>query len=436
VKKLLPRYSDKEMAIIWSEEGKYGRWNKIEVAVLRARIPIEGLNLSVPRNLEKKIRVVPAEVDKIEKDITKHDVIAYLMCVSPQLPEELRPHYHRELTSMVPCDTALFMQLRDSTELLITRVKDLMHAIRTRAFEYKYTAMIGRSHGVHAEPLTFGVELANYYDELNRQLDRLRKIKKSISVGKMSNAVGMFDFDPEIEENACKRLGLKPIIASQIISRDLIAEYMVLLAIIGGSVAKIGIKIRLSQQTEIREIQEFFDKNQRGSSAMPHKRNPIGSENITGMARVLRGYALTGMENQDTWHERDIANSGPERIIIPDASILLSYMLKRMTSIVSKMLVYPKRMQKNLQLTKGLIFSQSVQSLLAEKSDLPREDAYGIIKDIAQRCWDTGRDFKKVLLKNKLVRKYLSEEDILSRFNLENKLESVDYIFEKVFRKR
>ncbi len=432
---MLKRYTDQDMAKIWTEDAKYRGWNKVETAVLRARIPIEELGISVPRNLEERIKVVPAEVDRIERDKTKHDVIAYLMYVSPQLPEELRPHYHRELTSMVPCDTTLFIQLRDSTKLLIMRIKDLMRVIRTRAFEHKYTAMIGRSHGVHAEPLTFGVTIANYYDELYRHLDRLQRVKKSVSVGKMSNAVGMYDFNPEIEENACRRLRLKPIIATQIISRDLIAEYMALLAIIGGSIAKIGIKIRLSQQTEIREIQEFFDKNQRGSSAMPHKRNPIGSENLTGMARVLRGYASTAMENQDTWHERDIANSGPERIIIPDASILLSYMLKRMTGIVSKMLVYPKRMQKNLQLTKGLIFSQSVQSLLAEKSDLPREDAYGIIKDIAQKCWDNGRDFQKALLKNKVVRKYLSEEEIQSCFNLEKKLESVDYIFERVFRK-
>lgn len=432
---MIARYTEKEMAQIWTEDSKYRGWNKVEVAVLRARVFVDGLNITVPRNLMKKIKVIPEEVDKIERDITKHDVIAYLMHISKQLPKELRAHYHRELTSMVPCDTTLFMQLRDSTELLIVRVRDLMKAIRTRAFEHKYTAMIGRSHGVHAEPLTLGVGLANYYDEFHRHLGRLQGVKKNVSVGKMSNAVGMYDFDPEIEENACRRLRLKPIIATQIISRDLIAEYMALLAIIGGSVAKIGIKIRLSQQTEIREIQEFFDKNQRGSSAMPHKRNPIGSENLTGLARVLRGYALTAMENQDTWHERDIANSGPERIIIPDASILLSYMLKRMTGIVSKMLIYPKRMQKNLQLTKGLIFSQSVQSLLAEKSDLPREDAYGIIKDIAQRCWDTERDFKKVLLKSKSVRKYLSEEDILSCFNLESKLDSVDYIFERVFRK-
>lgn len=432
---MIPRYADSEMAKIWSEAAKYFGWTKVEVAVLRARILIEGLNISVPRNLAKRIKVIPEKVDEIEKTITKHDVIAYLMHISKQLPKELRAHYHRELTSMVPCDTTLFMQLRDSTELLIVRVQDLMRTIRIRAFEHKYTAMIGRSHGVHAEPLTFGVGLANYYDELHRHLDRLQRVKKNVSVGKMSNAVGMYDFDPEIEENACRRLGLKPIIATQIISRDLIAEYMALLAIIGGSVAKIGIKIRLSQQTEIREIQEFFEKSQRGSSAMPHKRNPIGSENLTGLARVLRGYALTAMENQDTWHERDIANSGPERIIIPDASILLSYMLKRMTGIVSKMLIYPRRMQKNLQLTKGLIFSQSVQSLLAGKSDLPREDAYGIIKDIAQKCWDNGRNFLKVLLKDKTVRRYLSEDQIRSRFNLEEKLDSVDYIFERVFRK-
>jgi len=430
---MIPRYTDPEMEKIFSEKTKYFGWNKVETAVLRARVAIEGLDVRVPRGLEKKIKVVPAEVDRIEKDITKHDVIAYLMHISPQLPEDLRPHYHRELTSMVPCDTTLFMQLRDSTSLLMTRVKDLMSAIRGRSFEYKNTAMIGRSHGVHAEPLTFGVVLANFYAEFERQLERLQRVKKSVSVGKMSNAVGMFDFDPKIEEDACRRLKIKPIIATQIISRDIIAEYLTLLANIGGSLEKLGIKTRLSQITEIREIQEYFSKDQRGSSAMPHKRNPIGAENISGMARVLRGYSIVGLENQNTWHERDIANSGPERIVIPDASILLSYMLKRMTGIVSKMFVYPKRMAKNLNLTKGLIFSQKVQSTLADKSKLPREEAYGIIKDIAQKCWDNGRDFQKTLLKNPQVRKYLSEEDILSCFNLEEKLRSVDYIFKRVF---
>lgn len=434
---MISRYSTKEMSQIWSEEAKFRNWARVEEAVLQAKIKLDLLDVKIPENLIESIKIDPEEINRIEKEITKHDVIAFLMHTSPQLPEELRPFWHAGMTSYDTQDTALSLQLMSSIDLLLNRVKKNKEVLKNKAFEYKDIPQIGRTHGVHAEPITFGVKLAKWYDEFNRQEDRLKKLRDRVAVGKISGAVGMYTLDPQIEEETCQILGLKPIIATQIISRDIIAEYISTLAIIAGTVEKISVNIRTLQRTEILEAQEYFDqKKQRGSSAMPHKRNPISFENLSGMANMMRGYAVTALGTISTWDERDISNSGQERIFLPDASILLDYMLNRLAGSLEKLIVYPEKMKENIFLTKGLVFSQEVQTLLAEKSNLPREDAYKIVCDIAQNCWESKEDFREALQKNKEVMKYISEKELEECFDLKNKLKHVDYIFDKVFGKR
>ncbi len=432
---MIERYGTDEMRGIWGEKEKFINWVGVEVAVLRAKVKLGELDVKIPEDLGDFIDIIVDEINRIEKEVIKHDVIAFLMHTSPQLPEELRPYWHHRMTSYDTQDTALGLQLRTSVDILTEKAKRLMGIIKKRALEYKYTAQIGRTHGVHAEPITFGVKLVNWYDEFNRHLTRLIKLRELVSVGKISGAVGMYTLNPQIEELTCKYLGLKSIIATQIISRDIIAEYVSTLAIIGGTIEKICVNIRTLQRTEILEAQEFFSETQRGSSAMPHKRNPISSENLSGMTRVLRGYVVTALENQNTWDERDLANSGPERIILPDASILLDYMLARLAKIIEEWIIYPERMKKNLDITKGLIFSQEVQSLIAKNSGLPREEAYKIVRDIAQNCWENGKDFAKELSLNQEITKYVTGSELVKCFDLQEKIKHVDYIFEKVFRK-
>jgi adenylosuccinate lyase len=434
---MISRYSTKEMSQVWNEETKFRNWARVEEAVLQAKIRLGLLDVKIPENLVESIKIDPEEINRIEKEITKHDVIAFLMHTSPQLPEELRPFWHAGMTSYDTQDTALSLQLVASIDLTLDRIKTIKDVLKNKAFEYKDVAQIGRTHGVHAEPITFGVKLAKWHDEFNRQIDRLNKLRKRVAVGKISGAVGMYSLDPRIEEETCRLLDLEPIIATQIISRDIIAEYVSTLAIIAGTVEKICVNIRTLQRTEILEVQEYFDpQNQRGSSAMPHKRNPISFENLSGMANIMRGYAVTALGAINTWDERDISNSGQERIFLPDASILLDYMLNRLSGSLEKLIVYPEKMKDNLNLTKGLVFSQNVQTLLAEKSNLPREDAYKIVRDIAQKCWESREDFHEALRKNKEVMKYISAKELEECFDLKNKLKHVDYIFEKIFGKQ
>jgi len=429
------RYSTLEMEAVWKEEEKFKKWAKVEIAVLEAKRELGMIEENIPEDLLNQFNINPEEIDRIEREDTKHDVIAFLMHTSPQLPENLRPHWHNKMTSYDTQDTAFSLQLRNSIAVLLRRTEILMKAIKEKAFEYKYTAQIGRTHGVHAEPITFGVKLANWYDELKRHIERLKRLYELVSVGKISGAVGVYTLDPKVEKIALKKLGLRPILATQIISRDIIADYMATLAIIGGNVEKICVNIRTLQRTEIREAQEHFSKKQRGSSAMPHKRNPIGSENLSGMARVLRGYLIPALENQNTWDERDLANSGSERIILPDASVLLDYMLKRLTGIIEKLIVYPEQMHQNILLTKGLVFSQNVQSLFAQKSKLPREEAYRIVQKIAQDCWSSNRNFFAELTDSEEIMKHLTLQELENCFKLDDQLKYVDHIFEQVFGK-
>lgn len=433
---MLKRYSTDEMQAIWDEKAKFLNWARVELAVIQAKNNLGMIEVEIPENLIESLEIDPEEIDRIEKEVTRHDMIAFLMHTSPQLPGQLRPHWHAGMTSYDTEDTALSLRLVASVDILKARIEKVKKILKAKALEYKNTSQIGRTHGVHAEPITFGVKLAKWYDEFARHLDRLNKLRERVAVGKISGAVGMYTLDPKVEEETCKILGLKPVMATQIISRDIIAEYVATLAIVAGTIEKIAVTIRTLQRTEIGEVQEYFDqKNQRGSSAMPHKRNPWGHENVSGMANVVRGYAGMALGTISTWDERDLANSGQERIYLPDSSILLDYMFARITREMEKWIVHPERMKENLELTKGLVFSQEVQKLLAEKSGLPREDAYKIVRDIAQDCWGKKTDFRQALEKNKKVMKYLSEKDLAKCFDLAKKLKYADYIFENIFSK-
>lgn len=431
---MLKRYSRNEMSNVWSEANKFFNWLLVEVAVLKARRKIGELIHEIPPDLAEKININPEEINRIEKEVTKHDVIAFLAHISPQFPEELRPWLHRGLTSYDIGDTALSLQLRASAHILIKTLVKLMDAIKTVALGHKYVPEIGRTHGIHAEPITFGVKLANWHDELKRHFNRLRNLSVSVSVGTISGAVGMYTINPKIEELVCEELGLKPIISTQIISRDIVAEYMSTLGIIAATIGKISTNLRLLSQTEIGEIMEPFSKDQKGSSAMPHKKNPIGSENLSGLMRVVCSNVQVAYENLATcWHERSLDNSGSERVIIADSSILLDYAMARLAGITESMRVFPEKMKRNLNQTKGLVFSQEVMMLVAEKSGLPREEAHTLVRDAALECWENGRDFLEALLGNDSIMRYVSRSEISDAFKLSNKLLYVDYIFTKVF---
>lgn len=431
---MIARYSTPEMTVIWSDEAKFRNWIRVETECLRAKVKLMLVrNVGVPDDLESRISIDVNEIDRIEAEVTGHDVMAFLHHTTPQLPAELQPHWHDGMTSYDTQDTALSLQLATSVAQLSKRLKGLMQALESKAQTYKLTPMMGRTHGVHAEPITFGVKLANWYDELKRQQDRLRRLSREVAVGKISGAVGMYTLPPLVEQEVCSRLGLDPIVTTQIISRDIHAEYLSALATLGGTLSKIGIAARLMQQTEVRETQEFFRKKQEGSSAMPHKRNPIGFENITGLSRVLRAFALVGFENQETWHERDITNSGAERIVLPDASQLADYMIRRLTGLVEKWVILPDRMMRNLEITKGLIFSQEVTSLVAAKTGLPRPEAYDHVKEVAQVCFDSGEDFVGALLARPVIAENVTRHELVQCLELEAKLRNVDYIYSMIF---
>lgn len=430
---MLKRYSRLVMEKIWSEGNKFRCWLLVEIAVLQARHRFGELPFDVPADLAERITIDPAEINRIEKEITKHDVKAFLDHVSPQFPEDLRPWLHKGMTSYDVGDTALSLQMRESAELLIEGIDVLMEEVKKKALEHKHTPQIGRTHGVHAEPITFGVKLANWYNELKRHRSSLECVRDMVSVVKISGAVGMYTIDPAIEDLVGEHLGLEPIIATQVISRDIVATYVATLAIISASIGKFATNIRLMARTEVGEVLEPFSKDQVGSSAMPHKKNPIGSENITGLMRVSCANLQIALENLAAcWEERSLDNSGAERVIIPDSSILLDYAMARFANIIRDMRVYPERMKDNINFTKGLIFSQEVMMIVAEKSGLPREDAHKMVREVALQCWETRQDFLEALLESEVV-KHVSEEDLRACFNLEPKLRYVDHIFKKVF---
>jgi len=369
---------------------------------------------------------------EIEKE-TKHDVIAFINNVSEYIGSDSR-FFHMGLTSSDILDTSFALLLRDASYLIIDGLKELMEVIKDKAFEYKHTPMIGRSHGVHAEPITFGLKLALWYSEMKRNLKRLKEALNVISYGKISGAVGTYaNVPPQVEERVMKKLGLKrPEISTQILQRDRHAHYFTTLAIVAGSMEKIAVEIRHLQRTEVLEVEEPFAKGQKGSSAMPHKKNPILCENISGLARIVRANAISAMENMALWHERDISHSSVERVIGPDSTILVDFMIHRLKGIIAGIVVHPENMRKNLNLTKELIFSQQVMLMLMKKG-LERQKAYDMVQRNALRVWNEDIDFKSTLLQDKEILEYLNQEEIEKIFDLKYHLRYVDHIFERVF---
>lgn len=431
---MIPRYSRENMTAIWSQENKYQKWLDVEVAACEAMVKLGKVPAAAVETIKAKAVINVARIDEIEK-ITKHDVIAFVSSLTEKIGEDGR-FIHMGLTSSDVLDTALAIQLKEAAEILIDDFDQLLPILKKKAFEHKNTLMIGRSHGIHAEPITFGLKMALWYQEMERNRERLIRAKETVSYGKIAGAVGTFSFiDPFVEGYVCEKLGLKPApVSSQIVQRDRHAEFFATLAIIASSLDKFAQEIRLLQRTEVREAEEYFSPGQKGSSAMPHKRNPVLSENISGLARLVRSYAVAALEDVALWHERDISHSSVERVIGPDATIVLDFMLGRFTGMIDKLVVYPERMLANLNMTHGVVFSQMVLLTLIEKGTT-REDAYAIVQRNAMKSWMEGIAFRKLLAEDETVQKYLNEKDLDGIFNVNNFLKNLDFIFNRVFGK-
>jgi adenylosuccinate lyase len=429
---VIRRYTRKVMEQIWSEQNRYRKWLDVEIAVCEAwasigKIPEESL-----RNIKEKASFTVERIEEIE-EVTKHDVIAFVSTVAEYVGEDAR-FIHMGMTSSDVLDTAFALQLKESGTILLEDIRALMEALRKRAFEFKHTPAMGRSHGIHAEPVTFGLKFALWYAEMERNLKRMEDAVETVSYGKISGAVGTFaNIPPDMEEFACERLGLKPApISTQIIQRDRHAQFFATIAIIGSTLEKIATEIRHLQRTEVLEAMEPFGKGQKGSSAMPHKKNPILSENITGLARLLRGYCLSALENVALWHERDISHSSVERVIGPDATIVLDFAMARLTRVIEGLVVFPENMQKNLDLTKGLWHSQGVLLALVDRG-VARDTAYGWVQRNALQVWEGREDFKDLLKKDEDVVRVLGADAVDGLFDLSHHLQHVDKIFERVF---
>ena len=420
------------MAGIWEPENRYRKWLEIEIYACEAHGEMGTIPMEAVERIKKKANFDTARIDEIEK-VVKHDVIAFLTSVADFIGED-SCYVHLGLTSSDILDTSFAMLLKEASDLIIDDIKFLMEAIRKRAFEHKETPMIGRSHGIHAEPVTFGLKMALWYDEMRRNLRRMESARETISYGKISGAVGTFaNIDPRVEEFVCRKAGLKPAPCStQIIQRDRHAEFFTTLAIIASSIEKFSVEIRHLQRTEVLEVEEFFSKGQKGSSAMPHKRNPVLSENLSGLARLIRGYAVSAMENVPLWHERDISHSSVERVIGPDATILLDFMLERCRGLIENLVVYPENMLKNLNLMRGMIFSQRVLLKLADRG-VSRGRAYELVQRNAMKVWEEGKDFQEELLADPDVLLYLSESEIKDAFDFKYHLKHLNTIFTRVF---
>lgn len=427
---MIARYSLPEMSAIWSDNNRFQKWLDTELAACEAMSELGIIPRSAFLQIKEKAAFDADRIAEIEQ-VTRHDVLAFLTCVAENVGDASK-YIHLGMTSSDVLDTSLAVQLKEACGLLLGRVNKLMEAVGAKAVEHKYTTMVGRSHGVHAEPITFGLKMALWYTELGRHLERLRRARETVAVGKISGAVGtMANIDPRVEEYVCAKLGLKPAeISTQIVQRDRHAELMSVLAILASSLDKFATEIRSLQRTEILEAEEKFAKGQKGSSAMPHKRNPIICERISGLARVIRGNALAAMENITLWHERDISHSSVERIILPDSMILLDYMLDKFTGIIENLVVYPEHMLDNLNKTGGLVFSQRVLLALIDKG-LLRETAYAMVQKHALQAWNEGADFKKLLLEDKEIGQYLSPGEIESLFDFDYHTRNIDYLFKR-----
>jgi adenylosuccinate lyase len=427
---MIERYSRPQMKQVWSDENKFARWLDVEIAVCEAWAELG----KIPRNAIPKIKMARLNLKRMEEILqeTHHDMTAFIGAISESVGPEAR-YIHLGLTSSDVMDTALSLQLVEASNILNEDIKELLSVLVEKAIKYKYTVMIGRTHGIHAEPTSFGLKLALWIEEMQRNRQRLVEATKMIAVGKISGAVGTYaTLSPEVEEKACAKLMLRPAsISNQILQRDRHAQFITTLAIIGSSLEKFATEIRGLQKTDTREVEEPFSEGQTGSSAMPHKRNPELCERICGLSRLLRGYSVTAMENITLWHERDISHSSTERIIMPDACLALDYMLSLFTNIMDGLLVYPKAMEKNLNKTKGLIYSQRVMLALIDKG-LSRQEAYKIVQRNAMKSWESGRDFLKLLEADKDVVAILPPEELEPLFDYKYYLRYVDEIFKRL----
>ena len=428
---MISRYTRQEMAKIWTEENKLQKWLEVELAALEGLAHYGYIPKDVPAKVRARAKFDVERVKEIEKTVN-HDVIAFLTNVAEHVGPVGR-YVHFGLTSSDILDTGLSLQVQEASDILIRELKKLISLLGKKAKEHANTLMVGRSHGVHAEPITFGLKMALFYAACKRGLRRLEAAKENLRYGKISGAVGTFaNVDPKVEEFVCKKLGLNPApVSTQVLQRDRHAEYLGALAIIGGSLEQLATEIRGLQRTEIFEVQEFFSKGQKGSSAMPHKRNPITCERVAGLSRILRGNALAGFENIALWHERDITHSSVERVIFPDSTILLDYMLGLMQNVIENLVVNKDRMLKNLESSRGMVFSQGLLLKLVEKG-LTREEGYKLVQDAAQKLWEDEKLYlEQVVLKDEKILKVLTAKEVRAVFSYDRHLKNVPVILKR-----
>jgi len=429
---MIERYTRPEFAEIWSEKNRFQKWLEVEILAAEALVPSGAVPKEAIARIRKKAKIDVGRIRKIEDEV-KHDVIAFLTSVAEFVGDDAR-FIHLGLTSSDIVDTAFALQLKEASHLLVKDVRQLVLVLKRQAIKYKRLPMIGRTHGIHAEPITFGLKLAIWYEEMRRNLARLERASEEVCVGKISGAVGTFaQVSPEVEAYVCKKSGLRPEpVSNQIVQRDRHAYFFATLAVVASSLEKFAVEIRHLQRTEVLEAEEPFSAGQKGSSAMPHKRNPILSENVAGLARLVRSYAIAALENVALWHERDISHSSVERVIAPDATTVLDFMLQRMIYILKDLCVYPEAMKRNLERAGGAIFSQGVLLKLVKKG-LSRDAAYRMVQRHALKAAKSGGDLKKELLGDPKLKRYLSRRELEEIWNLNHYLKNVDFIFQRVF---
>ena len=429
---MIDRYTLPRMAAVWTQTRKYQRWLDVELAVCAVMEQAGKVPRGVAARVRRKVTINPKRIEAIEQKV-KHDVIAFLESVTEQVGKDAR-HLHAGLTSSDILDTSLALQMIEATDLILSDVEELLGTLQSRAYEHRDTMMVGRSHGIHGEPISFGWKLAIWYQEFQRHRERLLAARRDVAVGKLSGAMGTFaHLSPSLEGAVCKKLGLKPApISNQVVQRDRHAAFLSALALTAASVEKIATEIRHLQRTEVLEAEEFFEAGQKGSSAMPHKRNPVASENLSGLARIIRGHSLAALENVALWHERDISHSSVERIILPDSTILLDYMLVRLNKVLKNLLVYPKKMLANLNLTGGLVYSQRLLLAMIERGAL-RNEAYEVVQRHAMTAWKGQGDFQSLIEKDSFIARYLTANAIAACFEPKSYIKHQDQIFTRVF---
>ncbi len=428
---MIERYTRPEFERIWSDENKFQKWLDVEIAVCEAQARLGLIPADAVATIRKKARFDTQRIIEIENTI-HHDVIAFLTNVAESVGDPSR-FIHLGMTSNDVLDTSLSLLLREASGELLTGLKRLQDVLARRAAEFRMTPCIGRTHGVHAEPVTFGLKLALWYDELGRNIQRLERASSEIAVAKISGAVGTFEhLDPRVEEITGSLLNLRPISSTQVVPRDLHGEYLSTLALVAASIERWATEIRNLQRTEILEVEEFFSEGQKGSSAMPHKRNPIRSERVAGLARLIRGYALTGFENISLWHERDITHSSVERVILPDATTALDFMITQFCDIMDTLVVYPETMMENIERTRGLVYSQTVLLALTKKG-LLREEAYRVVQECAMRVWqDRSLNLLKVMQGHETITRTLTAAELTACFDLQHSMKNIDYLFHRI----